>query len=90
MTLVIGVDPHKQTHTAVAVRSGSGELVDEFTAAARPCGHGELLAWARALAGGRAWAIEDVRGVSRGLERFLLARGEWVVRVPPKLMAGAR
>jgi transposase len=36
------------------------------------------------------WAIEDVRSVSRGLERHLLARGEWVVRVPPKLMAGAR
>ena len=33
---------------------------------------------------------EDVRGVSRGLERFLLSCGEHVVRVPPKLMAGAR
>jgi transposase len=31
-----------------------------------------------------------VRGVSRGLERFLVARGERVVRVPPKVMAGAR
>ena len=38
----------------------------------------------------RLWALEDVRGVSRGLERFLLKRGERVVRVPPKLMAGAR
>jgi transposase len=36
------------------------------------------------------WALEDVRGVSRGLEGFLLERGERVVRVPPKLMAGAR
>ena len=31
-----------------------------------------------------------MRGVSRGVERFLLERGERVVRVPPKLMAGAR
>jgi hypothetical protein len=36
------------------------------------------------------WALEDVRGVSRGLERFLLEHPERVVRVPPKLMAGAR
>jgi transposase len=90
MTLVIGVDPHKQTHTAVAVRSGGGELVDERTAAARPAGHRELLEWARALGNDRVWVLEDVRGVSRGLERFLVARGERVVRVPPKLMAGAR
>jgi transposase len=38
----------------------------------------------------RVWALEGVRGVSRGLERFLLVHGERVVRVPPKLMAGAR
>jgi transposase len=36
------------------------------------------------------WAIEDCRHVSGKLERFLLARGERVVRVPPKLMAGRR
>jgi len=90
VTIVIGVDPHKQTHTAVAVRSGSGELVDERTAAARPAGYGELLAWAQAAGEDRVWALEGVRSVSRGLERFLLARGERIVRVPPKLMAGAR
>jgi transposase len=38
----------------------------------------------------RVWAIEDCRHVSGGLERFLLFAGEQVVRVPPKLMAGAR
>jgi transposase len=42
------------------------------------------------LSAERLWAVEDVRGVSRGLERFLVGRGERVVRVPPKLMAGAR
>jgi transposase len=36
------------------------------------------------------WALEDVRGVSRGLERFLVEHDERVVRVPPKLMARAR
>ena len=90
MTVVIGVDPHKQTHTAVAVRSETGEVVEEVTAAARAKGHEELVGWARELSGDRLWALEDVRSVSRGLERLLVARGERVVRVPPKLMAGAR
>ena len=36
------------------------------------------------------WALEDCRHVSGALERFLLARGERVVRVAPKLTAGAR
>jgi transposase len=90
MKLVIGVDPHKRTHTAVAVERATGELRRSETVAATPAGHGELLAWARALGGELVWALEDVRGVSRGLERFLVARGERVLRVPPKLMAGAR
>jgi transposase len=34
--------------------------------------------------------LEDCRHVSVSLERFLLASGERVVRVPPKLMAGVR
>jgi transposase len=88
--IVIGVDPHKQTHTAAAVESGSGQLRGEQTAPARRRGHEFLLAWARALASERLWALEDCRHVSISLERFLLASGERVVRVPPKLMAGAR
>src|SRR5262249_19643739 len=90
MAIVIGVDPHKQTHTAVAARRATGELIDELTAPARAPGFGELLAWAEALDGERRWALEDVRTVSRGLEHYLLACGEEVVRVPPKVMAGAR
>jgi len=57
---------------------------------ARRQGYGQLLAWARSLAGERLWALEDCRHVSLGLERFLLARGERVVRVPPRLMGEAR
>jgi transposase len=90
LKLVIGVDPHKETHTAVGVVTGSGELFGELTVVARPSGYEELLIWAVAAGGERLWALEDVRGVSRGLEQFLLGHGERVVRVPPKLMAGAR
>ncbi|HEX7310453.1 MAG TPA: transposase [Gaiellaceae bacterium] len=38
----------------------------------------------------RLWAVEDCRHLSRRLERDLLAAGERIVRVPPKLMANAR
>ena len=88
--ITIGVDPHKQTHTAVAIRAGSGELRGEHTAAARAHGYDELLGWSRALDDERVWALEDCRHVSGGLERFLRARGERIVRVPPKVMATSR
>jgi transposase len=88
--IVIGVDPHKQTHTAAVVEAGVGELLGERTVSARREGHGQLVEWARGFGEERLWALEDCRHVSVSLERFLLASGERVVRVPPKLMAGAR
>lgn len=88
--IVVGIDPHKQTHTAAAVDANSGESCGELTVSARPSGHAQLLAWARGLGPERLFALEDCRHVSVSLERFLLASGERVVRVPPKLMAGAR
>jgi transposase len=88
--IVIGVDPHKQTHTAAAVERATGVLRSERTAKARQRGHEQLLAWARTLSSERLWALEDCRHVSGSLERFLLARGEQVVRVPPRLMGEAR
>lgn len=88
--IVIGTDPHKCSHTAAAADCATGELRSSETVAARKRGHEALLAWARELDRERVWAIEDCRHVSGALERFLLARGERVVRVAPKLMAGAR
>lgn len=88
--IVIGVDPHKQTHTGAAVEAGVGVLCGEMTVPARERGHERLLAWARELDRERLWALEDCRHVSGSLERFLLARGERVVRVPPRLMGEAR
>jgi transposase len=88
--IVVGVDPHKQTHTAVAVSQTSAELKGELTVKARAQGHEELLAWARGLDRERLFALEDCRHVSGALERFLIARGERVVRVAPKLMGQSR
>jgi transposase len=49
-----------------------------------------LLKWAVGLAEERLWAIEDCRHMTRRLERDLIAAGESVVRVSPKLMAHVR
>jgi transposase len=87
--VTIGVDPHKQTHTAAAINE-LGVEVGQCTVPARLVGNGQLLEWARALALERVWALEDVRNVSGSLERFLIDRGERVVRLAPQLMAGAR
>jgi len=80
--IVVGVDPHKQTHTAVAVTT-LGELKGEVTVRARPKGHAQLLSWTRELSRERIFPLEDCRHVSGALERFLISRGERVVRVPP-------
>jgi hypothetical protein len=50
----------------------------------------ELLGWSGSLAPERLWALEDCRQLTRTLEETLLAAGERLVRVPPKLMAPQR
>lgn len=87
--IVLGVDPHKQTHTIVAV-DALGRHVAELTVAARSPGHQRAIAWAEALDPVHRWAVEDCRHVSGLLERDLRTAGQEVVRVPPKLMAARR
>jgi transposase len=88
--MVVGIDPHKQSHTAVAADE-LGRRQACQTVQARRDGHLQLLAWARQVAPGqRRWAVEDVRHVAGNLIRDLLAAGEQVVFVPPRLMAGER
>jgi transposase len=93
MVMVLGVDVHKDTHTSVAI-DRVGRQIGQRTVRATDAGHEQLVRWARReygrSAGERVWAVEDCRHVSTRLERALLAAGERVVRVPPKLMAGAR
>jgi transposase len=86
--IVIGVDSHKRTHTAVAADE-TGRRLAEKTVVATGAGHLELVRWATRFPDHR-WAIEDCRHLSRRLSNDLLRAGETVVRVPPKLMAGAR
>ena len=84
--IVIGVDVHKQSVTAVGIDE-AGRMLDERTI---PVGGNELLGWAESLGKERLWAVEDCRRLTRWLERQLLTGGEELVRVPPKLMAPER
>src|SRR5688500_5110158 len=88
--IVIGADTHKHSHTVGAVDAVTGRAIADRTVKARRRSFEDLLDWARGLDGEQVWAIEDCRHVSGALERFLLKRGERVVRIAPKLVAGAR
>jgi transposase len=88
--IVLGADAHKRSHTIAAVDAATGQVLGEKTVAVGARGFAALVVWARGLDGERVWALEDCRQVSGSFERFLIARGERVLRVPTKLMADTR
>ncbi|WP_435159736.1 IS110 family transposase, partial [Amycolatopsis sacchari] len=87
--VVVGIDPHKRTHTAVAVDE-VGRQLGQVTVAAEEAGVLRLRAWAAGFGDRVRWAVENGRGVAGGLVRALLGAGQSVVWVPPKLMAQCR
>jgi len=86
--IVIGVDAHKRTHTMVAT-DAVGRRLAETTVEATTDGHLRALEWA-ARWPSRKWAVEDCRHLTRTLESDMLRAGEQLVRVPTKMMSGAR
>ena len=84
--IVIGLDVHKQSVTAVAVDEAGRPLAEKVIRV----GSDELLEWSAALDSGRLWAVEDCRQLTGWLERQLLSVGEELVRVPPKLTVPER
>jgi transposase len=86
--VVVGIDAHKRSHTAVAVDE-QGKCLGAKTVATTSQGHLELIRWAEGF-GVHRFAVEDCRHLSRRLEADLLRAGAAIVRVPPKLMAGVR
>ena len=87
--IILGVDAHKRSHTIVAV-DGNGKELARHTIGTTSSAHLGGLRWACEQADERMWAIEDCRHLSRRLEADLLAAGERIVRVPPKMMAHVR
>jgi transposase len=89
MSMTIGIDPHKASHTAVAI-DGDEHPVARLTVTADGCQTERLLAWAEPLGVERTWAIESATGLGRLLAQQLVAAGESVVDVPPTLSARVR
>jgi transposase len=88
--VIVGIDAHKRTHTAVAIDETGRKLGSKTTTSTTSEANLELLRWVDGFGSERRFAVEDCRHLSRRLEADLLAAGEVLVRVPPKLMAHAR
>jgi len=87
--VLIGVDPHKMTHTAVAI-DGDETPIARVQVDADGRQIARLLAWAEPLGNERVWAIESAAGLGQLLSQQLVAAGEVVVDVPAALSARAR
>jgi transposase len=88
--VMIGIDPHKRTHTAVAIDTRE-RVLDERLVQATGAQVPELLEWAKRLDGGdRVWAIESAGGLGYLLAQQLLAAGEHVVDIPATLASRVR
>ena len=87
-TVVIGMDPHKRSAT-IEVMAGDEAVLGGGRYATDTAGYRSMLAEARRWPE-RIWAIEGCQGIGRHLASRLLADGEQVVDVPPKLSARAR
>jgi len=86
--VMIGAGPHKASHTAVAIDAAE-EPLGQLRVRAAAAQAERLLAWAQAWPQ-RTWAIEGAGGLGHLLAQQLLAAGERVLDVPPKLAARVR
>jgi transposase len=88
VAVMIGVDPHKGSHTAVAI-DGDETQISAVTVRATRRQVSELLRWAARFEE-RTWAIESAGGLGYLLARQLVAAGEQVLDVPATLAARVR
>jgi transposase len=88
IVFVIGVDPHKGSHTA-AVLDCREQLLAECRLRADRHQRDRLLSWAEPFTP-RVWATEGATGTGALLAQQLIAVGEQVLDVPPRLSARAR
>ena len=85
---IIGIDPHKRSHTAVAV-DRSETVLDTIRVDADRHQRSRLLEWATRFEP-RTWAVEGATGMGAMLAQQLVGAGEHVLDVPPKLSARVR
>ena len=88
MTIMIGIDPHKATHTAVAIDDNE-TVLDQFTLRASSVQARRLCDWACQF-DDKLWAVESARGLGYLVAQQLAAAGETVFDVPPLLASRVR
>ena len=88
VAVMIGIDPHKASHTAVAIDAAERPL-GQLRVRACAAQVERLVAWAQAWPE-RTWAVEGAGGVGHLLAQQLLSAGERVLDVQPKLAARVR
>jgi transposase len=86
--VMIGVDPAKRSH-AMAVLDGTEGQLAALRVGNDRAGYRDMVRLARRWPD-RTWAVEGAAGVGAQLARRLVADGETVLDVPPKLATRAR
>ena len=86
--VMIGVDPHKGSHTAVVIDQAEVAM-GQLRVRAGAAQADRLVAWAAAWPE-RTWAVEGARGMGYLLAQQLVAAGERVLDVQPELGARVR
>jgi anti-anti-sigma factor len=87
--MIIGVDPHKTSHTATAVDPATNAPIASLRINASLVGYRELMHWVKQFPQ-RRWAVEGSRGLGRHLAQWLAARDEVVLDVPSTAIARVR
>ncbi len=87
--MIIGIDPHKLSHTANAVDPATNTTAGSVRVDASLVGYRDLMRWAKQFPD-RRWAVENARGLGRHLAQWLVARGEVVLDVPSTATARVR
>ena len=83
--VIIGIDPHKGSHTAAALGNGA-DVLAQVRVPANKATLSRFLKWAAPWPE-RRWAIEGATGLGLLLAQQLVSAGETVVDVPANLAA---
>ena len=86
--VMMGIDPHKGSHTAVVVDRDE-VVVDEIRVRTSTGQAAELREWASGYPD-RVWAVESARGLGYLVSQQLVAAGERVIDVPARMASRVR
>lgn len=87
--IVIGIDPHKSSHTATAVDPATNVDLGSLRIRSTEPEYHALLEWAGRWPENR-WAVENAKGLGHHLALWLVRHGESVVDVPSTATARVR